>query len=96
MALSFVLPPPRVLPSLGTPLSRKTVSGPHKWILFGSSQARLLLALPFLFAKNLLEPIKQISVAGETVPFLFVLIVVFNLGSYPEVCSPGEPLASAC
>ena len=55
----------------------------------------LQLALPFLFAKNLLEPIKQISTAREAVPFLFVIIVVFNLGSHPEVCGMGEPLASA-
>jgi hypothetical protein len=51
--------------------------------------------MPFLFAKNLLEPIKQISIAGETMPFLFVVTVIFNLGSHPEVCSMSELLASA-
>lgn len=59
------------------------------------AKQRLQLALPFLLAKNLLEPIKQISRAREAVPFLFVVIVVFNLGSCPEVCGMGELLASA-
>lgn len=59
------------------------------------AKQRLQLALPFLLARNLLEPIKQISTAREAVPLLFVVIVVFNLGSHPEVCGMGEPLASA-
>lgn len=60
-----------------------------------AAKPRLQLALPFSFAKNLLEPVKRLSMAGATVPFLFVVTVVFNLGSRPEVCSMSEPLASA-
>lgn len=61
-----------------------------------SAKQRLQIALYFLFAKNLLEPIKRIPVAGETVPFLFVVIVVvFNLGCSPKVCSMSEQLCSA-
>ena len=44
-----------------------------------STKQRLQIASYFSFAKNLLEPIKQISVAGATVPFVFVGIVVVVL-----------------
>lgn len=76
-------------------LSRKTVFNLHKRVPFDLCQTKAAIASYFLFAKNLLEPIKQISIAGETVPFLFVIIVVFNLGCSPKVCSMSELLSSA-
>lgn len=89
-------PPTRQSPSKPSyPFRGKLSLVPINGYPLAVAKQRLPLALPFLLAKNLLEPIKQISTAREAVPFLFVVIVVFNLGSHPEVCGMGEPLASA-
>lgn len=71
-------------------LSRKTVFHPANGSPLASAKQRLQIAFHFLSAKNLLESIKQISVAGEPVPFLFVIVVVFNPGCRPKVCSMSE------